>query len=82
MYRGFKGRLRAKARKRLFELELKREAAVMTIQRIYRGDKASHAVGLVHGTEVLQTLFWICFTIPFFINVSDASSCAHELENL
>lgn len=41
MYRGFKGRLRAKARKRVFESDLGREAAAMAIERIFRGHKAS-----------------------------------------
>lgn len=39
VYRGFKGRLRAKARKSLFKAELEREAAAMTIERVYRGHK-------------------------------------------
>lgn len=41
VYRGFKGRLRAKARRRVFEMDLGREAAAMAIERVYRGHKAS-----------------------------------------
>eukprot|EP00752_Nemacystus_decipiens_P012503 g11074.t1 len=39
VYRGFKGRLRAKARRRVFESDLGREAAAMAIGRIFRGHK-------------------------------------------
>ena len=40
VYRGFKGRLRAKARRRVFESDLGREAAAMAIGRVFRGHKA------------------------------------------
>ncbi|CAM9101386.1 unnamed protein product [Hapterophycus canaliculatus] len=39
VYRGFKGRLRAKARKSVFEADLGREAAAMAIEKIFRGHK-------------------------------------------
>lgn len=43
VYRGFKGRLRAKARRNVFKSDLGREAAAMTIERIFRGHKVSLA---------------------------------------
>ncbi|CAM9318828.1 unnamed protein product [Ectocarpus sp. 8 AP-2014] len=39
IYRGFKGRLRAKARRKVFESDLGREAAAMNIERVFRGHK-------------------------------------------
>ena len=46
MYRGFKGRLRAKARKNVFTSDLGREAAAMSIERVFRGHKASRVAVL------------------------------------
>lgn len=41
IYRGFKGRMRAKARRSVFESDRGREAAAMAIERVFRGHKAS-----------------------------------------
>ncbi|CAM9288359.1 unnamed protein product [Ectocarpus sp. 13 AM-2016] len=55
IYRGFKGRLRAKARRKVFESDLGREAAAMNIERVFRGHKGRERFEVKQHLRALES---------------------------
>ncbi|CAM9339293.1 unnamed protein product [Scytosiphon promiscuus] len=76
VYRGFKGRLRAKARKTVFEADLGREAAAMSIAKVFRGHKGRERFDCKQHLRALEYK-----ARPLLLKLNELTETAAKLSN-